>query len=260
MSFSEWINIIASVGTFLSALIAAYTIIEVRKQRRSSYKPELFLDSFCYFASNNPLLYHELVMYRVSPFNEIFEGKNENPKRISVNYKLENLGFGIAKSVECQWEFDYKKAIEIIEDQLPDGYYLNRVLDDYISLEHVSKSIYISFYLKDLEKQAFDFVRPASVGENKKHLAIPNIIIDCYLIVLILKYQLLENTCKNYRYEEFEDFPKVTLNLKYKDLQNKVYKKKLSLNISSASNQVEDSISFIKDHEYAIFYVKVNLN
>jgi hypothetical protein len=50
----EILNLLASIGTFISAIIALYTLLEVKKQRLSTYKPEILLKSFLVTIHKSP--------------------------------------------------------------------------------------------------------------------------------------------------------------------------------------------------------------
>src|ERR1700759_2073528 len=52
---NEFITTLAQVGTFISAIISLYTLREVKKQRLVTYRPELFIKSFCIIPTFNPL-------------------------------------------------------------------------------------------------------------------------------------------------------------------------------------------------------------
>ena len=43
--YKDFLLILAGIGTFISALIAVFTLIEVKKQRLSTYKPDVLIKS-----------------------------------------------------------------------------------------------------------------------------------------------------------------------------------------------------------------------
>lgn len=258
LNYKPYIELIATLGTFITVLIAVYTLYEIRRQRESTYKPEIFLDTFCYFTVNSPFLVdHKLNKYRTSKYNEIDNDKTKL-EHINVNYRLENLGFGFAKSIECKWEFDYQQAFKELIKVMPKEYKFNKLLDFHILLNEFDTNYQKSFKPNDLEMQRVDFIQPSANGENRKNLTMPKIIVDTYLYFLLFKYKLTENIGVNFNFEDFKNMPKIKMKLKYKDLSNKMYYKTLKINIECASSQINDDNSIEMNKEFAIFYVHVN--
>jgi hypothetical protein len=64
------ILIISGIGTFVSAFVVMFTVLEIKKQRLSSYKPEIILDSFVsFFYADNFLTEDEKFnLYAVNMF------------------------------------------------------------------------------------------------------------------------------------------------------------------------------------------------
>ena len=249
------IETLAGIGTFISALIALYTLFEIRKQRRSTYKPELFLDSFCFYAVDNPILIGKGVIpkFQNQPYNEKKEERDAE-ESIFVNYKLENLGFGFAKAVECQWEFDFHKCIIELKKVMPKEYVWGKTLDFHTINNHTT-GFYTSVTSSSLNTQKIDFIKPTDHGDNKKLHVFPSIYINTYVLYLIFKHDLTQKSCKNFYYEEFNSLPKIKLILTYKDLANGLYKKTLTISMKAASGGAEEVLDPTK--KFAIFYVNV---
>lgn len=70
----ELILILSGIGTFISSIIAIFTLTEVKKQRLSLYKPEILLKTFLVTISKSPLVKKsgELLYYKVSNFKGLF--------------------------------------------------------------------------------------------------------------------------------------------------------------------------------------------
>ena len=43
MHTKDWITLLTSIAAFISALLVLFTIIEMRNQRKSSYKPDIII-------------------------------------------------------------------------------------------------------------------------------------------------------------------------------------------------------------------------
>lgn len=256
-SYKPLIEIIANFVTLFAIIIAFYTLREIKKQRESIYKPELFLDTFCFLTLNNPfLLEHSLNSYRTTKYNE--RNKNSSGKEyINVHYKLENLGFGFAKSIECKWEFDYQKAFEELVKIMPKEYKFEKSLDNYLLLNELDLSYIKSFRPSDLEIKRIDFIQPSVNGKSTKKLVMPSIIVDSYLYFLLFKYNLTKKTGVNFDFENFKSMPKIKIKIKYKDLLNKTHYKILNVNIESACSQINDDNSLDTEKNFSVFYVNV---
>lgn len=256
LKYKDLIAAFAGIGTFIYAIIALYTLREVKKQRLSMYKPELFLKSFCIIPTFNPLSNknrEELLEYKLTNYNDYSESTNKAEPNISPLYKLENIGFGVAKDVKCEWEFDYKKAINKIQEYISDDYELyfqsffygiRKKNDDEF---HRSATI-----LEKGETQNIDYIPPIHIANHHHKHVIPSIILFSHIYYLIFKHNLIAQTYSRFDGEDYVDFPKVKLKLTYKDVNNKVYKKKYCLSISAISPTIEEPLN--TDNELCIFY------
>ena len=254
LEYKSLIEMLAGLGTFIAAIIALYSIFELRRQRRAMYKPELFLDSFTFQVINNPfLLKHNLNKFRG-------KYKHKNKKTLSeslfVSYELENLGFGVAKSVECKWEFDYKLAYKAISTVSPSEYKWGKLIHyDMLSTDFGFQK---TFNHEDLKARKINFILPISQGGKKRSLTIPHIIVDCYLYFLLFKYDLTKEICETFHHEEFKEMPKLKLKLRYRDLANKAYKINLNIDVSCVSLQPNDNDTLNTMKDFAMFYFTIN--
>ncbi|WP_163401514.1 hypothetical protein [Flavobacterium fluviatile] len=244
----DLIEIFAGIGTFLSALVALYTLFEVKKQRKSTYKPELFLDSFYFDLVTNPFFVKKEKMMHFKNRDKgekANKKKKENKSHIYVKYKLENLGFGFGKLIECKWEFDYNKAIKELKKIAPEEIIWDKILE-YTSIQR-NDGFYDSFNYKDLEVQKIDFIAPHNINNEEKKETFPHSIIKIYVYYLIFKYELDVIEAKNFHHEEFKSLPQIKLKLSYKDLNGGIYRKTLKIKLNAFSYQIEDIMDCKKD-------------
>lgn len=239
------IEILAAVGTFISALIGLYTLFEIKKQRKSTYKPELFLDSFYFELISNPFFVEKegLMRFKINDKTKkkkekVDEEDEPNKNPIYVNYTLENLGFGFAKLIECKWEFDFNKAIKELKKIAPEDIIWDKLFE-LITIER-KDGFYDSFSPEDLKAQKIDFIAPHNRNKEKKTETFPHSIIKIYVYYLIFKYNLYLIEAKNFHYEEFKSLPQIKLKLSYKDLNGEIYRKTLKLKLNAFSYQIEE--------------------
>ena len=264
-NYIDVINIISGVGTFLSALIALFTLREVKKQRLSLYKPEILIKSFLISISKNPLFLdnNELLKYKTSIFNDHSINYDDIDFEVYPKYKVDNFGFGIAKSVNCTWEFDTKTAINQINKIIHPRYSLN--LHDSIDVYFLRDSKNEDFHYSSnamINKNQTDHISPINIQENYHYFSIPNIIIFTHYLFLIFDQNLTTKSVKNFNHYEFEEisFPKPTLNIEYADLNNKKYRTKINFKVTAVVTQVGEKINMNEDFAYLLFEIHQSKN
>lgn len=250
------ILIISGIGTFVSALVAMFTVLEIKKQRLSSYKPEIILDSFVSFLfADNFLSSDDNLRYKTTKYTE----NNQRPlkivdKYIYIQYLLQNVGFGTAKYIKGYWDFDYMKASKV----------LNKYIGENLTIENDSEGFYIKDEMTDfwlffrksgLSKDTIDFILPESQGENGKGQVIPSIITQVFTYYIVFKYKIKVGVNEDHCYEEFEELPKPTFKISYKDFNNKKHTKKFELSFKYAGNNLETSNQ--DKNDCGIFYIDV---
>ena len=137
LSFYELLSVFVTFGT----LIVIYlTLLEMKRQRETIYKPDVVLKSsgrfFIYNEEDNrficlPSLWVEEETTKTKIFSkntsleeyerlkmpdqETFQELIKNPNRNEVGIPLFNIGKGAAKNIEIKWEFDRDKYLKEIE-------------------------------------------------------------------------------------------------------------------------------------------------
>jgi hypothetical protein len=258
LEYKELIVIFSGIGTFISAMIAVFTLNEVKKQRLSLYKPEILIKSFLVSISKSPLqkVKEELMKYKTCDFNDYSNNYNENKFEINSKYKIDNLGFGIAKNIKCTWEFKTKKAITEIQKVLPTNYEFN--WDKELNLYFLNNSENEDFYYSafgNIERQEIDYISPINVQKNNHLHTIPEIIIYTHYLFLIFKENLVGKKAENFHIFKFNNykFPEPILKVEYNDLNGKKYKYKYRFKITAVNLQIEDTLDLTKEFAYLQF-------
>jgi len=251
------ITLIASgIGTFVSALVAMFTVLEIKKQRLSSYKPELILDSFVsFFFADYFLTENDNIRYKTTKYSENNQKPlKETDKTISMHYLLQNIGFGTAKYIEGSWSFDYKKVSKVLKKYLNDDYIVENDKDGFL-IKNEKTNFWLFFRKSNLEKDTIDFILPESQGENGKGQIVPNIITDVYAYYIVFKYNISVGFNEEHCYEEFEELPKPKLKVTYKDFNNKKHTKIFELAFNYVGNNFEEPNQ--EKNDCGIFYIDV---
>lgn len=254
----DLIIILASIGTFVSAMIAVFTLFEVKKQRLSLYLPDILIKSFTVSISKSPLFKEkeELIQYKTSDFNNYSNDYNNIEFEVSAKYRVDNVGFGVAKNLICQWQFDTKKAIKVIEKILPSDFNISwhKDLNIYF-LDNLKNEDFHYSANANIDKQGIDYITPISVQKHFHLHTIPEVIIFCHYLFLIYKNNLTEKSGENFNVFEFYDykFPMPTLRIKYKDINGKKHKRNYKFKLTAVNTQVDEVLDLTKEFAYLEF-------
>ena len=248
--------IVSGIGTFISAFVAMFTVLEIKKQRLSSYKPELILDSFVsFFFADNFLSTDDNIRYKTTKYLENNQKHlKETDKTISMDYLLQNIGFGTAKYIEGFWSFDYKKASKILKKYVKEDYLIENDNDGF-SISNEKRDFWLFFRKSNLEKDTIDFILPESQGENGKGRTVPSIITQVYAYYIVFKYNISVGVNEEHCYEEFEELPKPKFKVTYKDFNNKKHTKTFELSFKYAGNNFD--VPNQEKNDCGIFYIDV---
>jgi hypothetical protein len=102
----ETLTLLTIIGTFLAAIATFLTVLEMRWQRRTTYKPDLIVEStgFDIYPDGRDH-FGTIATDRKRP-----EGK----RWTHLSLTARNAGFGPAKSVTFSWETDLQDFLESI--------------------------------------------------------------------------------------------------------------------------------------------------
>lgn len=257
LEHKEIINLLASIGTFISAIIALYTLIEVKKQRLSTYKPEILIKSFLVYINKSPLFLEsdEPLLFKTDNFNEYKIDKNQSKEfEISCLYKIENLGFGLAKNIKVSWSFEMEKALKILEKELNEEFYFTQYkpLKYYFLNKNDDENFQISFINENKIIQTTDYITPINVKEHTHYHTIPKDIVTIHFLYYIFKNKLTRKISKTNYSVEFENFPQIKMRIEYYDLNNKKYINNYKFKTSIVTTQHEDEIDMSREFGYLL--------
>lgn len=246
MNWVDLINISASIGAFVSAVVAVVTLREIKKQRESTYKPELVMRSLNIGISKSPFCLgeDEILEYKVSNFNDYSTNYNEVKNSTFAGYLLNNLGFGIAKKVTCTWIYDHEKAIEELRNVIGEDFRINHHTGSYY-LEDLKDDnfFYSANYSFDFGPDFTEYIAPVSVEKNFNFHSVPRVILFTHYLYLIFEFQIHTTVPQQFGVYEFESLPKPRLEIEYFDLNDKKYKKTISFKIVAVASQIGDVIN-----------------
>jgi hypothetical protein len=112
-------NIVA-IGTLLGVVVSIAVLFEMRKQRRQTYQPNLFLQNQHFWLETNS---------NGTPcFMKPLADENKHFYGPPYYLKIENIGLGAAHSIRVAWKYDAKRIRKEL-DRL--GSSTKRVVNDY---------------------------------------------------------------------------------------------------------------------------------
>ena len=217
------LNLIASFGVLISALVAFFTVYEIKKQRLSLYKPDILLKSFIVSITKSPLQHssNELIKYKVGDLNDTKQNIHKLDFQLEPRFKFENLGFGIAKRIKCKWQFDEKKALQKINEFIPNKYEI-RSNESWKTLELIKKEKQIVQWTcwseLNFNKNEINYIAPININEHYHYLNIPDIVLFMHWLFLLFKEDLIESKAYNFYNLDFKEngfpLPKLTVSTK----------------------------------------------
>lgn len=227
------INVLAAVGTCVSAIIAYFTLKKFTEQNKNAHKPELFL------APDNKAIIDVVITNYNNPmeenmFIEFWRNSNSENSEIGMVYSIENVGLGTAKHLDIEWEFSMEEAISEISKTLKHP--LNIELSDtYLSInkDESKEDSFMFISLHNHPKDKHDFILPRRDEVCNKRPWIPVDYMKLYVVYFLAKHNLFQKeSFGSIIYEEFDDFPKISVKLNYEDIGGEKYSKKFEVVIT----------------------------
>ncbi|MFN5444485.1 MAG: hypothetical protein ACK48V_09680 [Crocinitomicaceae bacterium] len=254
------ISALASIATFVSALIALFTLRSMNKQNKNAHKPELFLAPskkntnillITKFNSHTPSGEFDFAYLKIENKEEIFS--------LGILYTIENVGAGTAKHINIKWNFDIPKAIAQIQKTLKRPFVLEHIIDNnFYELKSTLKPDetlhnlllgYLDYEFK------FDFTLPRKDELFDRSIIIPYEITNLYALYFMANKNILNRELIGlYIHEDFKEFPIVSLIITYKDIAEIEYTKEYKLDISMNINNIAGLINLDTIEDLKINY------
>lgn len=256
MCTDQIISLLTGIGTLTASFIALFTLLEIKRQRKESNKPEPAIKSTLIG------VYGMEFKDYYFPFN--FSQSNDtdsNLKHDIMDFRLDlvNVGIRSAKNIKVLWEFDFKNAIDCIETINQDG--LFKINLSVKSLEILfPKADYKEYNMinNQLGEKQFDFLLNSTPESfDTIYLNIPIAVLKLYIIklCLLLGYYKSDKSTQPKKVE-FGEFPKLILNINYEDIAGVPYKKTFDFDIDLFS--FTDPMTTKLEHKIGELIIKAN--
>lgn len=213
MQISEWISVGSSVGTLVAALVALVSLFELKRQRKSSYKPDIAVLSSHFVIEHNNTS-RNLPCFWSDPTQE---GSGFRTLRIV------NVGLGVAKDLKVSWNLDVNKLFGQVAKSYPKDIPTEKklVLDGeevFIKLDNLS--ILLPLTLSPENEPAY--LVPSSVSTEGHLINIPS----SYEALISVWVSNMETQRTDW---DFSDIEPLELRLSFSDLGTKIHTQKVTL-------------------------------
>lgn len=228
----DFISVIASIATAITAIVALITVLEMKRQREESHKPEISVN-------------HSILIKIKESDGHIFFNENAF---FSEKLLILNIGTGVAKDLKIHYLINFKKLIPLV-NELCNKQALRFVGKKSIEFKSLDENFNFSFLTTINEKDSmvnYDFVTNDAQGVYSDFPSVLNKLFS--IIFYSIREQIKENKdWDKTKYLEAKTFP-VKIVISYKDIGGKKYKKKIHMYFSFEFNIIELQMNGVEEN------------
>jgi len=201
------ITIVASLGTFGAAIVAYLTLVEIKKQRIESQKPQILFNNVT----------RGFIDFNVIPDKVpiSWTGSNEKLKN-HVLFEMINAGKDIAKNFQSGYKLDINSFIELIKKNDPQNDINISYDPDWLRFSsnnnRIDKQVFISVNKGFVSK--LEYLLTRSIQEKPSGFSVPEeyLILNSCLLYLSVKYNFSIYT---------DQIPKIYMETTYQDISGR---------------------------------------
>ena len=205
MSISEWISLTSSIGAMSAAVVALFTLIELFRQRKSSYKPDL-----CILQTS--FVIRESKLYGVNLSLDWWHEERDGVSTlVRPSIPLVNVGFGAAKDVYAKWTFDSEKLIRDVSYLAKESYQPFSIEKERSFLSLRKEGQEVGGVNAEMTTWEYEYVLPLSQDKGGREVPLPpsySFLIPAYLSLSVMKDRSIEDS----------EVPEIKLELAYTDI------------------------------------------
>lgn len=237
LTIDQWISLGTLILTFATTLIILFTLFEMSRQRKNSYKPHIVIPKQFIYAKTKKDPFSDI--WSLNSLKDISSKKLEKIKDYTIS--LYNLGLGPAKNIEMTWKFD-EDIIKKIKKISKKNDMLLVINKNFISVESEKRNIYHAVN-RNLEDHR-DYLLPSNISKEGLECQIPlsyKALMSLYIHLSWRDDDALSN---------LNMFP-LYLAIYYEDISGKKYVQKFSFEIE---------IIFIDKSEFDAMFSSKSIN
>jgi len=231
----QWITLISALGTVAAAFGTFLTIHYINKQNQLSFKPEIIVNdenmllliekyknNYVNFYSSNGDLDTTCFFY--------YKGGNvflihPEIRTNSFNFKLVNIGLGVAKNISITWSFDTLVFVKIVNNNKP-PFLQSIALNDKRIIVYCKPDT--NYYWDVPIDNKFGFLLPYASSKDMQSCHLPRLYFLAYTL-----YQTASGYFDTTGYKKFlEDFPALKMTINYTDIVDRHFTRSYKINFS----------------------------
>lgn len=223
LTLDRWIALASSLGTVIAAIIAAWSIRELRRQAAKQYRPNVVITSAMFEVSTAP----EDGFWWKKPDEKAARFKDTTDYRLT----LLNLGNGAAVDLRVDWWFDVDAMMKVINDlSIKRGAGIGMVRDNFgIAFLKRGKTA-SGARLPEYSGPRIDYILPVAEQKEPTKIGLP----AGLETVLFMYYALLLEPGANLD-ERLASTPRlpntVKASMSYKDTTGRAYRQETSVSV-----------------------------
>lgn len=231
LTFDQWISIIAQGFTLLTVALVFFQLREAGTQRRTTYQPALSIPRTSVYVYPDtrmgdgqfPLSWSNVLL---AP-----EDRHISLGPAPLHFILHNLGFGAARNIELHWSFEIEDSLVLVQET-------SARLGVPVRLERFKEHAIVEIgesgglMIRPESTSGLDYVVPASVGPAGQPIELP---FEYQALASLLIYVRQKEVNKKgmSRFDtDLNDYPRLKLDIHYRDIGNKPYTKSLTGNFT----------------------------
>jgi hypothetical protein len=210
MTIDQVIALAASTGACMAAIATFLTVLQISKQRKASYRPELALSRTIIEGVVDEAAASHLPSLWTAQLQDNMSTKDHSAgKRCAI--PLANIGLGAAKGVKVSWNFPIEELVEQLNKRaqrtLTPAYF---TFDKNIfSVKSEKLGNWTSMWINQ-RSEKIDYVVPIAIQREAFMLTLPHAYIGGISALLALSFDDKDN--------EFPDIPSLRVEFEYLDV------------------------------------------
>ncbi|MGB4107670.1 MAG: hypothetical protein WBK55_07720 [Alphaproteobacteria bacterium] len=219
ISFENLSSFVADWATFFAAIAALLTLLEMHRQRKHSYKPDIVPIKQVFSGYFQSAIFCDWVL------NDSKNEELEELKSPDLEISLFNLGNGAAKDIQLTWDFDFDTFIQKLNqlNQENETRVTIKKLDSFLEFKDGDKSEALVNLNPSLERSE-DYLLPASIEQTGLKIPVPAAYTWLVSNYFYINFAVLSKNLDC-------PIPSLKLTIEYSDIANNRYKNIFSFDI-----------------------------
>jgi hypothetical protein len=248
MSIDQFIALAASIGACMAAIATFLTVLQISKQRRATYRPELALSRVVFEGSTGPGQNNKMPSFWMrkeegnAPRTELVP----NLDFASFAVPLANIGLGAAKNVLVTWTFALNDLVEELNKRaqrtLTPAYFT--IKNGTFSAKSEKLGNWASIW-QNQQKDNIDYILPASIQRDTFMLRLPHAYVAGVSSLLALSFGEAN--------ESFPAIPRLIVRFEYLDIADDKHESvfEIDFNLVAFGNGGEFIHGYLEFHKRA---------